>query len=67
MTVNEIKGDTNLKTDVKKILMDFVAMCWSERSDIDIHIVAPGNDRSMRRIDKRLSGKLDLKTVKSDG
>ena len=77
MTINDsrwIKGDTNLKTDVKKDFEEFnddalgillygshAQGCWSERSDIDICIVAPGNDYVLRRINKRLGGKYDVK------
>ena len=83
MTINDarrIKGDTNLKTDVKN---DFEEFCgdalgillygsraqgrWSERSDINICIVVPGNDCCMRGINKRLGGKFGTKMVKSNG
>ena len=56
MTINDaegVKGDTNLKTDVKKDFEEFngdalgillygsrAQGCWSERSDVDICIVA---------------------------
>jgi len=35
--------------------------CRSERSDIDICIVAPGNDYVLMRINRRLGGKYDVK------
>jgi len=35
--------------------------CRSERSDIDICIVAPDNDYVLRRINKKLGGKYDVK------
>jgi len=35
--------------------------CWSERSDIDVCIVAPGNDYVLRRLNKRLGGKYDVR------
>ena len=69
-----MKGDINLKTDVKIDFEEFCGDalgillygsraqgCWSERSDIDICIVAPGNDYVLRRINKRLGGKYDVK------
>ena len=77
MTINDagwMKGDTNLKTDVKKDFEEFCGDalgillygsraqgCWSERSDIDICIVAPGNDYVLMRINKKLGGKYDVK------
>ena len=77
MMINDawgIKGDTNLKTDVKKDFEEFnddalgillygshAQGRWSERSNIDICIVAPGNDYVLRRINKKLGGKYDVK------
>ena len=77
MTINDagwMKGDTNLKTGVEQDFEEFcgdvlgillygshVQGCWSERSDIDICIVAPGNDYVLRRINKKLGGKYDVK------
>ncbi|RZN37492.1 MAG: nucleotidyltransferase domain-containing protein [Methanosarcinales archaeon] len=69
-----MKADTNLKTGVKQDFKEFygdalgillygsrVQGCWSERSDIDICIVAPDNDYVLRRINKKLGGKYDVK------
>lgn len=72
--VGVARGGANLKTDVEKDFEEFnddalgillygsrAQGCWSERSDIDICIVAPGNDYVLRRINKRLGGKYDVK------
>ena len=69
-----LRGDTNLKTSIEIDFEEFCGDalgillygsraqgCWSERSDIDICIVAPGNDYVLRRINKRLGGKYDVK------
>jgi len=72
--VEVLRGDTSIKTSIE---MDFEGFCddtigillygsraqgcWSERSDIDICIVAPNNDYVLRRINKRLCGKYDVK------
>ena len=77
MTINDagwIKGDTNVKTDMEKDFEEFCGDalgillygsraqgCWSERSDIDVCIVAPNNDYVLRRINKKLGGKYDVK------
>ena len=68
------RGGTNLKTSIEMDFEEFCGDalgillygsraqgCWSERSDIDICIVAPGNDYVLRRINKRLGGKYDVK------
>jgi len=72
--VEVLRGGTSLKTSIE---IDFEEFCddtigillygsrtqgrWSERSDIDICIVAPDNDYVMRRINKKLGGKYDVK------
>ena len=69
-----LRGDTRLKTSIELDFGEFCGDalgillygsraqgCWSERSDIDICIVAPNNDYVLRRINKRLGGKYDVK------
>ena len=72
--VEMLRGGTNLKTSTELDFEGFcgdalgillygsrVQGCWNERSDVDICIVAPGNDYVLMRINKKLGGKYDVK------